>query len=86
MKEDGRKMEYNAVRKACVDTMKMAGIRDQRGYHLKAAAITELQSHGVSAENIAAFARHKPGSTMWASHYWDAKNSADSVKRLVGLK
>ena len=47
MKENGKRMSYDAIRSTCVRTMAAAGIRDTHGYHLKHAAITELERHGV---------------------------------------
>jgi hypothetical protein len=86
MMEDGKKMGYDEIREAGARAMRAAGIEDNRSYHMKHAAITELQRLRVQPENIVAFARHRQGSTVWASSYLDSGNSLNSVEELLKLK
>jgi hypothetical protein len=86
IREDGSEMSYDMIRRAAVSTMVQAGITDGRSYHLKHAAVSELERLQVRPESIAAFARHKQGSVVWASNYWDSRNSVDNVKKLAEIK
>jgi hypothetical protein len=88
MKEDGKKMSYGMIRKACCESLKEAGIEDWKHlHHLKAAAITKQRRRGMQPEEIVAYARHKPGSHTWETRYLDTRDSMRrSAKLLAGMK
>jgi hypothetical protein len=86
MREDGRRMSYENIRTACKESMRAAGIDDNKPHHLKSAAITELQRSAVPPVEIVAYARHKQGSYTWANNYLDTGNSRESVQRLASVK
>jgi integrase len=62
-------LSHNELRSAAVDVLKLAKISDTKPYHIKHAVLTYLDQNGVSAQGIAAFARHKFGSMMAYKHY-----------------
>jgi integrase len=79
-------LSYNELRKAAVELLFAAGIQEKKPYHIKHAVLTYLDRNGVSAQGIAAFARHKFGSMMQYKHYiaWDhGKSSADLLVNAV---
>jgi hypothetical protein len=85
MKENGKRLKYSGLRQANQDTMRAAGINDT-AYHLKHVVMTELNMAGVGPEAMTEYARHKQGSTMWASRYVDWKNSKESLDILLNVK
>jgi hypothetical protein len=85
MRENGRKLKYPGIRQASQNTMRAAGINDT-AYHLKHVVMTELNMAGVGTEAMAEYGRHKQGSTVWATHYVDWKNSKGSLDVLLNVK
>jgi site-specific recombinase XerD len=86
MKENGSKMGYDAIRAACTETMAAAGIQDTHGHHLKHAVVTELERAGTRTERIVEYARHKPGSGVWAEHYLDKGNNNETTRKIIKFK
>jgi integrase len=75
-------LTYNELRGAAVDVLNAAGIQEKRPYHIKHAVLTFLDRNGISAQGIAAFARHKFGSMMAYKHYISQDNGKSSSKIL----
>jgi hypothetical protein len=46
-RENGKKMNYTAIRKAAIECMRKAGITDKKAHHLKHAAVTALEKAGA---------------------------------------
>jgi hypothetical protein len=86
MLENGNVMSYDTIRNHGRDFMASAGIKDPKSYHMKHAAITALHAMRVQPESIAAFARHKQGSSTWASSYLNTKKGKEIVKKLASVK
>ena len=71
MRESGRKMNPQDLRNSSAALMQAAGTTDTHGYLLKHMILTELRERGLPSEEIAEFARHKPGSRTWGARYMD---------------
>jgi hypothetical protein len=76
-------LSYNELRGAALEVLAAAGINDRRPYHIKHAVLTYLDKNGVSAQGIAAFARHKFGSMMAFKHYISYDGGKSSSKILM---
>jgi hypothetical protein len=74
-------LSYNELRSSALEVLIAAGIKDKRPYHIKHAVLTYLDKNGVSAQGIAAFARHKFGSMMAFKHYisYDGGKSSSQI-------
>jgi hypothetical protein len=87
MRSDGRKMSPQDLRDASSHLMQAAGTTDTRGYLLKHMLLTELRERGMRSEEIAEFARHKPGSRTWSVHYMDWNPSMqDAIDKVTEIK
>jgi integrase len=82
-------LSYDGVRAAAVQVLQLAGINEKKPYHIKHAVLTCLHESGVSAKDIAAFARHRFESMAAYYHYisYDAgkmsvRNIAERVSKI----
>jgi site-specific recombinase XerD len=62
-------LTYDELRGVAAQVLKEAGIEENRPYHIKHAVMTCLDESGVSAKDIAAFARHRFESMAQYKHY-----------------
>jgi hypothetical protein len=76
-------LKYDEVRKAAVNVLARAGINEHRPYHIKHAVLTCLDQRGMSAKDIAAFARHNFGSMSAYKHYISYDGGRANVNELV---
>jgi site-specific recombinase XerD len=76
-----RLLSYNEIRESATRILLEAGIKETRPYHIKHAVMTCLDENGVSAKDIAAFARHRFESMTAYKHYV----SYDGGKKSVGI-
>ena len=86
IREDGRQMHLAELRDAGKRIMQAAGTNDTHGYMLKHAFLTALRDAGMLAEDLAAYARHKPGSATYTRYLDTTDRLQAGMKKVLGLK
>jgi site-specific recombinase XerD len=76
-------LSYNEIRKVVTEVLTEAGIDEKRPYHIKHAVLTRLDKKGLSAKDIATFARHRFESMTAYKHYLSSDKGKKSVTSLV---
>ena len=85
-KADGKPMSTAHLRKEGSLLMQAAGTQDRRGYMLKHAFVTALRDAGMLADDLAAYARHRPGTNSYV-HYLDTSERLEAgMASVVSLK
>jgi integrase len=81
LQENGSQMTVPHLRKASAEIIQAAGSHNSRGYLLKHAMMTALREAGMLAEDLAQYARHKPGSTTFTRYVdWSDSLKAGVIK------
>jgi site-specific recombinase XerD len=76
-------LSYNEIKKVVTEVLTEAGIDEKRPYHIKHAVLTRLDKIGLTARDIATFARHRFESMTAYKHYLSSDRGKKSVTSLV---